>query len=219
MAFALFRLQRLGEGQVGSCQGTVTFSPATEGLDLHESFTAKQMLAILRGQPPEPISPQPVTVQESSLASASTSARLLDPPFTLLRQSFMIASLSQQYPTLPVSHFAHIAPLYPCLDLDIAVHWTVGSTEDSDFNLSGCNVLYGIRPGPSQSILDEVREAILGSNGKAVRSMYEETNRRKQLLLESVLEGPLAVEENPLSVRVQVPSAKRGRIQHSFEQG
>jgi hypothetical protein len=178
------------------------------------------MLAIVKGQTPSQDNPPPITVHHSSIAgSLMEDIRMLNPPIDVLRESYVMSSLNQQYPTIPPSSFSHISTLYNPLDLDVAVHWTIPSPTDPDSSFAGCSLLHGIRPCPAQSILDESKAAILGSDGKSVRSMYEETNRRKKLLLESVLDGPLAMEENPMRVRMMVRGAKRGRIRHDFAEG
>ncbi len=181
---------------------------------------AKQMLAIIKGQSPPQDMPRPVTVHQSTITTSSKeSIEPLRPPIDDLRQSFVMSSLSQQYPTIASSSLSRISTLYNSLDLDIAVYWSIASSTDPESAFSGCNLLHGIRPCPAQSILDDAKAAILGSDGKNIRSMYEETNRRRRVLLESVLEGPLAVEENPLRLRIVVKGTKRGRIRHDFAEG
>lgn len=49
--------------------------------------------------------------------------------------------------------------------------------------------------------------------------MYEETGRLRRVLVDSVLEGVLAEEEDPVEVRMKVDGAKKGVVRVHEEMG
>jgi hypothetical protein len=62
-------------------------------------------------------------------------------------------------------------------------------------------------------------EAALLSGGKQTRTMYEETGRLRKLLLDSVLDGALAKEDDPLVVRGYLDKANAGIAEFDLAQG
>ncbi|WVQ74505.1 hypothetical protein IAR50_004106 [Cryptococcus sp. DSM 104548] len=65
----------------------------------------------------------------------------------------------------------------------------------------------------------QVEEAIVKGT-RQTRTMYEETGRLRKLLLDSVLDGCLGQEENPVGVQVEVEGENEdGVIEHDFMEG
>ncbi len=217
--YRFHRLDQLVDGQTGTCLTSVRLAAA--GPDAAESHIAEQLARVLRGLP---VVAAPATgnipppVRLCTASESSGGSRDLSPPLAALRQFAATTALAQLYPTIPAVDLAKIFPLYPSLELDLAIRWSVNS-DGPDSTIRGYNILHGLRPSPQQSLLDRVRAQINASGDKNIRSMYEETNRQKRLLLESVMEGPLAIEECPVRVRLAVPSARRGRVRHDFAKG
>lgn len=115
---------------------------------------------------------------------------------------------SQKFSTITSETARSVFPLVSPLDLDMVVSWSIPESERSGHSFS-----HAIRVGPEFSVVEDLRNkiesAILGG-GKQTRTMYEETGRLRKVLLDSVLDGTLAQEDDPLVVRGYVDGAKGG---------
>lgn len=137
--------------------------------------------------------------------------------FRLSRMKYRTAYLDQHFPAISQDLSWSIFPLLEPLDLDLAISWSIPST-----SRRGNTFLHAIQPHPQFSIVEELRrqvDAVLASGGKQQRTMYEETGRLRRVLVDSVLEGVLAQEDDPIRVRAVFPDAKRGVVEHDFETG
>jgi hypothetical protein len=137
------------------------------------------------------------------------------------RNRYRIAFLRNHFPTIPLDSLQRIFPLSDPLDLDLVVAWSVPSAESSPPR-RGFAFLHGVRLAPEFSVVEDLRsqvQAAVANGGKQTRTMYEETGRLRRLLMDSVFDGVLAKEEDPVEVRVRVNGAKRGMVRHEFAKG
>lgn len=135
----------------------------------------------------------------------------LYPYLSSLRDARLVF-LQQSFPTIPLATLFKLFPLLDPLDLDFAVSWTI---EDGDTLRSGVSVLHGVRLGPEFSLVEGIRrdiDAAIASGGKTTRTMYEETGRLRQVLMDSVLEGVLSRENDPVEVVVGTSSGRRVEV-------
>ena len=142
----------------------------------------------------------------------------MSPSYLASVRNHRVAFLRRQFPTIPLQTLLSTFPLFDPLDLDVIVSWTIPEQPSRQ----GRTVLHGIRVSPEFSIVEDVRRQValaIAKGGKQTRTMYEETGRLRRVLLASVLDGVLGQEEDPVIVRLGVSSAKRGRVEHDFDQG
>jgi hypothetical protein len=108
-----------------------------------------------------------------------------------------MAYLQRYFPTTPLPTLLHIFPLLVPLDLDVAVSWSLVD----DPKRQGVSFLHGVRLAPEFSIVEGIRRQVdeaIALGGKSTRTMYEETGRLRQVLMDSVLEGVLSQEDDPI---------------------
>lgn len=130
-----------------------------------------------------------------------------------------LAYLTAAFPTITPDQLVDIFPLFDPLDLDVLVRYSIAPTSPAATRRSGTLLLCGLRPAPVFSLVESLRlevERATASGEKQTRTMYEETGRQRQVLLESVLDGVLAVEDDPVTARVRVAGSTCGVIGHDF---
>ena len=160
--------------------------------------------------------PDSLHLQTSDSSSATMPATDLA-SYTSSRSTFRTSDLHQAFPTITTPMAANLFPLMDPLDLDITIAWSV----PSEFR-KGHSFQHALRIGPGLSIVEGLRakvEAAIASGSKQTRTMYEETGRLRKLLLDSVLDGKLSIEDDPCIVRAYVVDAKGGTAARDFEQG
>lgn len=110
---------------------------------------------------------------------------------------------------MPTTQLSAIFPLIDPLDLDLVLSWSFGNDR------KGHTYAHALRPSPAYSIVNpihtQVQQALL-SGEKAKRTMYEETGRLRRVLVDSVLDGSLSREEDPIEVRMRVSGAVKGIV-------
>lgn len=159
-----------------------------------------------------PISPETVSicVPEGYIAS---------------RRAHRLRFAAAFFPALATHLVPRVLPLFDPLDLDIDVAWTIRSpTTAPDSSAStltqqtrrGHASVHGLTPAPRFSLVESLRSE---EDTPAKRTMYEETGRLRQVMLDSVLDGVYASEQDPIVVRARVPGAKSGRVTHDFAEG
>ncbi|ORY24398.1 ER-golgi trafficking TRAPP I complex 85 kDa subunit-domain-containing protein [Naematelia encephala] len=138
------------------------------------------------------------------------------------RRSHRESELALQFPGVSRSLRHSIFPLFDPLDLDLYVSWSTAQDGESVVApRHGHAYLSGVRVAPEFSIVESVRrevDAALASGSKQTRTMYEETLRLRRVLMDSVLEGVLAREDDPVALRVKVETEK-GTVVHDFAKG
>ena len=192
-----------------------TGSNPSEQLDLLQGDTVAGLAKLVQGQleinPRR--QPKPVTL----LGGTSSSVNDL-PEYIHFRQSHRLRDLRNRFPTISVDTLQRIFPLFDPLDLDILISWSVPST-----GRHGHAFLPSLRLAPEFSVVEGVRrevDAAIACGGKQTRTMYEETGRLRRVLMDSVFEGLLAREEDPVVVRVSTNGKRcRGVVEHDFGRG
>lgn len=176
-------------------------SAATANLDLRQQDLVDNLGRLVDNQPETVVSTShpeiPSTIDSSVLDSYIAS-----------RTSHKLESLSEQFPPISSDIARSIFPLVNPLDLDLIVSWRIPETDRT-----GYTFLHSIRVSPEFSQVEDLRRKIekaILSGGKQTRTMYEETGRLRKLLLDSVLDGALAREDDPLVVRGFVNEANAG---------
>jgi hypothetical protein len=83
-------------------------------------------------------------------------------------------------------------------------------------------MVHGVRISPEASLVEKARadvEEAIRRGDKSTRTMYEETGRLKRLLLDSILEGRLSREDDPIDVVIKVGDTVKGRVGVDLTQG
>ena len=139
------------------------------------------------------------------------------PSYVSSRQSYRTGYLHQSYPGIAIDQLREIFPLFDPLDLDLEISWSIPGT-----SRHGHMYLHALRLAPEFSLVEGVRrdtEIAIAKGGKQVRTMYEETGRLRQLLVESVLNGVISLEEDPVLLKVDVGKRRNGEVRHDFAEG
>jgi len=172
-------------------------------IDLSQADLVGSLAKLVQGQADVSTDPQPGVIS----LQGDLSATLLT-AYDTSRQQHRLAYLQGSFPTIPISTLSHIFPLLDPLDLDLAVSWTIrGSPERR-----GISFLHSVRVSPEFSVVEPVRREVdeaIAKGGKTTRTMYEETGRLRQVLMDTVLDGVLSQEVDPVAVRVRVESGRR----------
>ena len=127
-----------------------------------------------------------------------------------LRRTRLVRLLGTHFPSIPPSDYPAIFPLYTPQDLDIVIQW---STPDGR---SGHSALTDLIVGPQHGALNSVVARMEnGGSSTQVRSMYAETTREREALLQAIRTSHWNVEEDPVSVHVKAPQD----VKHDFSKG
>lgn len=142
--------------------------------------------------------------------------------YTSSRSAFRAKTLQRDFPTITPTMAASLFPLLDPLDLDISIAWSLPDRPQQSQTRHGHAFDHALRVGPRFSIVEGLRakvNAAIASGSKQTRTMYEETGRLRKLLLDSVLDGELSREHDPLIVRAYLENAQRGALTCDFKEG
>jgi len=184
----------------------------TASTDLSQIDLVNSLSKLVQGQTDVSQDPSPGTTSLQGDISADDFAA-----YVASRQSFRVAQLQSCFPTIPLPTLAHIAPLLDPLDLDVGVSWSFDTTPIRH----GKTFTHGIRVAPEFSVVEKIRREIdeaISKGGKTTRTMYEETGRLRQVLMDSVLDGSLSQEDDPVELRVTTREGKK-RAEVDIEKG
>jgi trafficking protein particle complex subunit 8 len=117
-------------------------------------------------------------------------------------------TITNLHPHIPALSHPSIFPLYNPTSTDIVVFWEIPSQQRS-----GHLLLSGIALGSGHAALQGIIEDAEGL--KVRRSMYAETRREKEEILDAIRRSEWNVEMNPIVVDVQGGV----RIEHDFSEG
>lgn len=189
-----------------------------EGLDLLQSRPVDGLSALVQGKT-LPIDTQ----QQTSPSSPEGERSYSSDAYTLSRAKYRFAYLRSAFPTLSDEQISALFPLHDPLDLDLILSWSIPDpNSSSNSSRTGQSFAFSIRSAPEFSLVgpiqDQISRALLSGN-KQTRTMYEETGRLRRILVDSVLDGILAREEDPVSVRLKAHGATKGVVALSFERG
>ncbi|WVF67170.1 hypothetical protein IAT40_001916 [Kwoniella sp. CBS 6097] len=187
-------------------------------LDLNQSALVTTLGKLIAGQPIDEVSSE--LTPTCPLASPGLSSNAF-PSYLASRRSHRLAQLHEAFPTIPSKSLGKLFQLFEPLDLDLLVSYSIPHANHSAASRRHGNLaLHSIRPSPSFSLVEGLKKEVdsaIASGSKSVRTMYEETSRLRQVLMDSVLEGTLSVEQDPMVIELK--AGERGRIAHDFSQG
>ena len=178
---------------------------AAEGqIDLGQTDLVNSLSKLVQGQTDisQDPAPGPITLK-GDFAAKDLEAYLAS------RQHFRLDQLQRTFPTIPLPTLAHMAPLLDPLDLDFAVSWFIECAPPR----LGTSYLHGVRVSPEYSAVEKIRREIdeaISKGGKTTRTMYEETGRLRQVLMDSVLNGVLGQEDDPVELKVVAGKGSAG---------
>jgi len=186
---------------------------ALSQLDMLQQETIASLAKLVQGR--EEVTPPPKR-RPVSLITETSSENL--PSYLDSRQANRLRYLRDTFPTIATENLQRIFPLFDPLDLDLIFTWSIPSS-----SRRGRAFLHSLRLSPEFSIVDDIRmevDAAIAKGGKQTRTMYEETGRLRRVLMDSVLDGVLSLEEDPVVVKVGVGGKRRrGLFAHDFGKG
>ena len=124
------------------------------------------------------------------------------------KRRIVAESLRTAHPYIPPTIHPHIFPLYHPSALDIILFWDIPSSGRSGYILAS-GLLLGASHAPLRDIIQEVEQR------KAKRSMFAETQREREEILESIRNSEWNMEMNPLVTTAHCEDI----IGHDFSSG
>ncbi|KAJ3734691.1 ER-golgi trafficking TRAPP I complex 85 kDa subunit-domain-containing protein, partial [Lentinula guzmanii] len=186
------------------------------GCEATLEFVMKQLSGIVHGKTVDSLDPPSINlccshvIQVSNIFSLSililTHSAISNFIHSGKRHAVMESNLSS-YPHIPPHTHPHIFPLFNPAALDVLAFWAIPAE-----NRSGSILISGLNLGASHSPLREIVESV--ENAKITRSMYAETQREREELLQDVRNSDWNMEMNPLHVSVHTNNAE-----HDFVKG
>ncbi|TFK56961.1 hypothetical protein OE88DRAFT_1715773 [Heliocybe sulcata] len=174
-------------------------------------FVHKKLGDILRSRPIEQTSPPPIRLLCNHIAKDQP--RSVQDPSThhfvhSSRRNFAARATAAQHPYIPASSHPYVFPLYSPATLDVVIFWEIPSQQRY-----GHISVSGLLLGAGHAALTEVIEE--AESEKVKRSMYAETHRERQQVLEAIRASEWNAEMNPVVVRVEDGQ----QLQHDFAKG
>lgn len=117
-------------------------------------------------------------------------------------------SILSSHPYIPPHTHPHVFPLFNPAALDVLIFWEVPSE-----NRTGNLLVSGLNLGATHSPLRDIIET--AENAKIGRSMYAETQREKEEVVQSIRNSEWNMEMNPLQVTVH----SANDLNHDFTKG
>ncbi|GAW06029.1 hypothetical protein LENED_007922 [Lentinula edodes] len=174
-------------------------------------FVLKQLAGVIHGRAVDLLNPPPLDLCCSHSIQGSHSLPLNRFAIPSLihsgKRHAIIGSRPASYPHIPSHTHPHIFPLFNPAALDVLVFWEIPAE-----NRSGNILISGLILGATHSPLrDIIRSA---ENSKITRSMYAETQRKKEEILEDIRNSEWNMEMNPLHVIIHTND-----VSHDFATG
>ncbi|KAG5340621.1 hypothetical protein C0989_001063 [Termitomyces sp. Mn162] len=186
--------------------------PWGRGFAAHETFkfVSSKLRDVLHGQPVESSDPPPVDLLCSYIAETR---RSISRPSTLdlvsqSKRGVVTRGLAQSHPHIPRESYSRIFPLYHPESVDFIVFWGIPSQQRS-----GYITVSGLSLGAGHAALGPIIEE--AENAKVKRSMYAETQREKEEVLDAIRNSEWNAEMNPAVLVVQEPTVTH----HDFSFG
>ncbi|KNZ75648.1 hypothetical protein J132_02422 [Termitomyces sp. J132] len=186
--------------------------PWGRGFAAHETFkfVSSKLRDVLHGQPVESSDPPPVDLLCSYIAETR---RSISRPSTLdlvsqSKRGVVTRGLAQSHPHIPRESYSRIFPLYHPESVDFIVFWEIPSQQRS-----GYITVSGLSLGAGHAALGPIIEE--AENAKVKRSMYAETQREKEEVLDAIRNSEWNAEMNPAVLVVQEPTVTH----HDFSFG
>jgi hypothetical protein len=117
-------------------------------------------------------------------------------------------AISNSHPHIPAQSLPHIFPLHNPASLDFVIFWAIPSQERT-----GYIFLPGPALGASHAMLEDAIDR--AENTKAKRSIYAETQREKEEIIQAIRQSEWNSETNPVTLLLQ----KQDMVAHDFRQG
>jgi len=167
---------------------------------------------VVRGKVLDQSQPPPLDLCYSHVIQASSSTPLNDSKIQKFihsgKRHAATASILSSHPYIPPHTHPHIFPLFNPAALDVLVFWEIPSE-----NRSGNLFVSGLNLGAMHSPLRDIVEA--AENAKVGRSMYAETQREKEEVVQAIRNSEWNMEMNPLHVTVHASN----NLNHDFTKG
>ncbi|KAG6832288.1 hypothetical protein H0H92_003521 [Tricholoma furcatifolium] len=173
-------------------------------------FVSRKLQDVLSGRKVEAENPPPTDVLCTHITKNPNSVRqtnMLDLIFQSKRTA-VTRSLAQSHPHIPQQSYPHVFPLYNPEALDFIVFWEIPSQQRLGFF-----TVAGFTLGAGHAALGSIIEET--ENAKIKRSMYAETQREKEEILEAVRTSEWNTEMNPVVMLLQEPLT----VYHDFTTG
>lgn len=170
---------------------------------LPENRFTDNLLKLLSGQALQKIPPS----SKQLLQSGKDTSDLSTSSLMTTRKAILRDRLRLQFPQISSHSLPDLFPLFLDSQSELAVSWSV---QDGPKIRRGWTVDRDLQLGSQHSQLPA--GIISASSSLGVRVMYEETNRRKLALTESILGSDLTFSENPILVQaLPVDATDSGR--------
>ncbi|RPD64974.1 hypothetical protein L227DRAFT_571426 [Lentinus tigrinus ALCF2SS1-6] len=191
--------------------GAAPWQAGTSATETTE-FVARKLQAVLKGDPADPSEPPPIDLTCTHLAQGANIVPLRTPATRHFlhcgRRTMTAHATANAHPDIPSRLHRSIFPLYNPSTVDVVIFWELSAQKRA-----GHILLQGPTLGAGHAALKEIIEA--AETMKVKRSMYAETERERQAILEAVKKCEWNRETDPISVFVQDGSI----VEHDFRQG
>ncbi|KAL5534350.1 hypothetical protein ACEPAG_812 [Sanghuangporus baumii] len=175
-------------------------------------FVLSRFAEVLNGQELSPSDPPPIELLYSSYCQDNNTANLgLIKTRHLIdasKRRIVVESLRTAHPYIPSSTHSHIFPLYNPSALDIILFWDISSSGRSGYILA-TGLILGATHAPLRDVILEVE------GKKAKRSMFAETQREREEILQSIRNSEWNMETNPLITAIHYEET----VSHDFSTG
>ncbi|TBU62053.1 ER-golgi trafficking TRAPP I complex 85 kDa subunit-domain-containing protein [Dichomitus squalens] len=195
-------------------------NPWQEGRGASETkeFVANKLQALLKGEPADDSEPPPIDltcthIAEARFPSFGSDMVPLRTPATRHflhcgRRTITAQATASSHPDIPARLHRSIFPLYNPSNVDVVVFWELPSQRRA-----GHILLQGPTLGAQHAVLREIVDA--AENMKVKRSMYSETQREREAIVQAVKNSDWNRETDPMLVFVKDGTV----VEHDFRQG
>ncbi|EJD04067.1 uncharacterized protein FOMMEDRAFT_106503 [Fomitiporia mediterranea MF3/22] len=177
-----------------------------------QSFVISKLVEVMDGQAVSPSDPPPIDLQCCNFHEPDSKWTLSSPQMKHLlhagRRRVTSESVKIAHPHIPPSSHPHIFPLYNPSATDVVLFWDIPS-----LNRSGFLLVTGLLLGASHAALRDVIQEV--EQRKAKRSMFAETQREREDILEAIRNSEWNMEMNPLITTVRCDEV----VYHDFSTG
>ncbi|KAJ4485976.1 ER-golgi trafficking TRAPP I complex 85 kDa subunit-domain-containing protein [Lentinula aciculospora] len=174
-------------------------------------FVTKQLAAVVHGKAVDLINPPSMNLCCSHVIQGSHThlpSRFAVPTFIHSgKRHVAVGSNLASYAHIPLHTHQHIFPLFNPAALDVLVFWEIPAEQRS-----GNILISGLNLGATHSPLRDIVES--AENAKITRSMYAETQRKKEEILQDIRNSEWNMEMNPLHVTIHTSN-----VYHDFAKG
>ncbi|KAG6862433.1 hypothetical protein C0995_011873 [Termitomyces sp. Mi166 len=195
---------------------------STEVIQSHNSLEPRKPLRIPFDLNPSETTEYPIQLHAEAIGNQELHLlfvyreirRSISRPSTLdlicqSKRSVIIRGLSESHPHIPRESYPRIFPLYHPESIDFIVFWEIPSQQRS-----GYIVVSGLSLGAGHAALGSIIEE--AENAKVKRSIYAETQREKEEILDAIRNSEWNTEMNPTVLVLQEPTTTHHDFGHGF---